>query len=167
LWALELQSRRVRRALQSRIQYSLHKAGIYHSPPSNAHPLTYAHSHRTHNHYLPLRDHAHDCATFVYTYVSREGGSAPLGAAATYPSTNTSLKILVTCTPPTHTISRAELQAIDLGLKLRHHALLSDSACSLRLIHKYIRSPPPCINTLIYPIYTPNPHHGRSDDTSR
>jgi hypothetical protein len=56
-------------------------------------------------------------------------------------STHTYLKILVTSTPPTHAIKKAELAAIDLGLKLGHHALLSDSACSLRLTHKYIRSP--------------------------
>jgi hypothetical protein len=31
--------------------------------------------------------------------------------------------------------------AIDPGLKLGHPALLSDSACSLQFIHKYIRSP--------------------------
>jgi hypothetical protein len=66
---------------------------------------------------------------------------APQGAGATHPSTNTPLKILVTSTPPTHTIYRAELAAIDPGLKLDHHALLSDNAYSLHLIHKYIRSP--------------------------
>jgi hypothetical protein len=36
---------------------------------------------------------------------------------------------------------RAEVAAINLGLKLGHPALLFDSACSLILIQKYIRSP--------------------------
>jgi hypothetical protein len=36
---------------------------------------------------------------------------------------------------------RAEVAAINLGLKLSHPGLLFDSACSLILIQKYIRSP--------------------------
>jgi hypothetical protein len=37
-------------------------------------------------------------------------------------------------------VNRAELAAINLKLKLGQHAFQSDSACSLRLIHKYTLS---------------------------
>jgi ribonuclease HI len=122
--------------------YNLLRAGIFHSPPSNIHPVVYAPPHRTHYHYLfyPC-DLAQDLTTFVYTDGSKKGDSAPLGAAATHPSSYTSLTILVTSIPPTHTRNRAKLVAIYLRLKLGHPTILSDSACSLRLIHKHIRSP--------------------------
>jgi hypothetical protein len=93
------------------------------------------------NHYLPLPcDLTHGWTTFVYMDGSKKRGSAPLRAAATRPSSRTSLRILITSTPQAHTINRAKLAAIDLGLKLSHPTLLSDSACSLRLIHKSIGS---------------------------
>jgi hypothetical protein len=43
------------------------------------------------------------------------------------------VKILVTSTPPSHTINRAELAGIAIGLRLGHTHLLMDSACSLRI----------------------------------
>jgi hypothetical protein len=64
---------------------------------------------------------------FVYKDGSKKGGSLPLGAVAIHPSSHTSLKILVTSTPAMHTIKMAELEAIDLGLKLGQLALLSDN----------------------------------------
>jgi hypothetical protein len=94
-----------------------------------------------HYHYLPLScDLAHDWTFFVYTDGSKKWGSDPLGAAATHPSSRTSIKILVTSTPPTHTMNRAELAAKDLKFKLGHSALLLDNVCPLRLFHKYIRT---------------------------
>jgi hypothetical protein len=47
---------------------------------------------------------------------------------------------LVTSTPPTQTINRADLTDIDLMLKLGHPTLMFDIACSIMLIHEYIRS---------------------------
>jgi ribonuclease HI len=78
---------------------------------------------------------------FVYTDGSKKGGSSPLGAAATHPASDTRIKILVTSTPPSHTINRAELAGIDIGLQLGHTHLLTNSACSLRLIQGYLNSP--------------------------
>ena len=48
---------------------------------------------------------------------------------------------MVTSTPPSHTINRAELAGIDIGLQLGHTHLLTDSACSLRLIQGYLNCP--------------------------
>jgi hypothetical protein len=44
------------------------------------------------------------------------GDTSPLGAAATHPASGTRIKILVTSTPPSHTIDRVELACIDIGL---------------------------------------------------
>jgi hypothetical protein len=44
-------------------------------------------------------------------------------------------------TPPYHTINHAELACIDIGLHLGHTHLLTDSACSLRLIQGIMRCP--------------------------
>ena len=44
-------------------------------------------------------------------------------------------------TPPSHTINRAELAGIGTGLQLGHTHLLTDSACSLRLIQGYLHCP--------------------------
>jgi ribonuclease HI len=63
------------------------------------------------------------------------GGHSPLGAAATDPASDTRIKIMVNSTPPSHTINRAELAGTDIGL---HTHLLTDSACSLRLIQGYM-----------------------------
>jgi ribonuclease HI len=79
---------------------------------------------------------------FVYTYGSKKGGPSPVGAAATHPASDTRIKILVTSTPPSHTINRAELAGIDIGLQIGHTHLLTDNnACSLRLIQGYINCP--------------------------
>jgi ribonuclease HI len=53
----------------------------------------------------------------------------------------TRIKITVTSTPPFHTINRAELTGIDIGLQLGHTHLLTDGACSLRLIQGYMNCP--------------------------
>jgi hypothetical protein len=47
----------------------------------------------------------------------------------------------VTSIPPSHTINRAELAGIDIGLQLGHTHLLTDIACSLRLIQGYLNNP--------------------------
>jgi ribonuclease HI len=78
---------------------------------------------------------------FVYTDGSKRGGSSPLGAAATHPVSDAKIKILVTSTPPSHTINHAELAGIDIGLHLGRTHLLTDSACSLRLIQGYLNCP--------------------------
>jgi ribonuclease HI len=79
---------------------------------------------------------------FVYTYGSKKGSSSSLGGAATHPVSETKIKILVTSTPPSHTINRAEISGIDIGLQLARIHLLKDSACSLRLIKGYLNCPP-------------------------
>jgi ribonuclease HI len=123
-------------------EYNLHSAGIYYSLPTTVHPLIYAPPLRESYQYLPQPSNlAHDWTKFAYTYGSKKGGATPLGAAATHPSSDTHLRIRVSSTPQTRTINRAELAAIDLGLKLGHTALPTDSACALRLIHKYLRCP--------------------------
>jgi hypothetical protein len=43
-----------------------------------------------------------------------------------------------TFTPPSNTINSAELAGIDIGPQLGHTHLLTDSACSLRLIQGYM-----------------------------
>jgi hypothetical protein len=48
---------------------------------------------------------------------------------------------MVTSIPPSHTINRAELAGIDIGLQLGHTHLLIDSACSLCLIQGYLNCP--------------------------
>jgi ribonuclease HI len=48
---------------------------------------------------------------------------------------------MVTSTPPSHTLNRAELAGIDIGLQLGRTHLLSESACSLRLIQGYLNCP--------------------------
>jgi hypothetical protein len=48
---------------------------------------------------------------------------------------------MVTSTPPSHTISRAELAGINIALQLGHTHLLKDNACSLRLIQGYMNCP--------------------------
>jgi ribonuclease HI len=54
-----------------------------------------------------------------------------------------------------HTINMAELAAIDLGLILKHTALMSNSACFLRRIYnEYI----PQQKTPLYQINTPTPY---------
>jgi ribonuclease HI len=78
---------------------------------------------------------------FVYTDGSKKGGNSPLGAAATLPASDTRIKILVTSTPLSHTINRAELASIDIGLQLGHTHLLTHSACSLRLIQGFLNCP--------------------------
>jgi hypothetical protein len=121
---------------------NLHRAGIYHSPPATANPLTFAPTLRKHCHHQPYPcNHAPDWTTFVYVDGSKNKGSAAVGAAATYPSLHTSLATYVNSTPSTHTTNMAKLATIDLGLKVGLHALLADSSSSLRLVHKYIRSP--------------------------
>jgi hypothetical protein len=42
---------------------------------------------------------------------------------------------------PSHTINRPELAGIDIGLHFIHTHLLTDGACSLRLIQGYIKCP--------------------------
>jgi ribonuclease HI len=69
-----------------------------------------------------------------YTDSSKKGGPSPLGAAATHPASDTRIQILVTFTPPIHTINRAEVAGIDIGLQIDHTHLLTYNACSLRLI---------------------------------
>jgi hypothetical protein len=65
----------------------------------------------------------------------------PLRAADTHPASDTRIKILVTSTPPSHTINRAELAGIDIDLQPGHTHLLTDSACSLRLIQGNMNCP--------------------------
>ena len=55
----------------------------------------------------------------------------PSGAAAAAPPAGA----------PSHTINRAELAGIDIGLQLGRTHLLTDSACSLRLIQGYLNCP--------------------------
>jgi hypothetical protein len=63
----------------------------------------------------------------------------PSGTAADAPPAGvTRVKTLVTSTPPSHTINRAKLAGIDVGLQLCHTHLLMDSACLLRLIQGYM-----------------------------
>jgi hypothetical protein len=59
--------------------------------------------------------------------------------AATHRATDTHVKIPVTSALPSDTIHRAKLAGIDIGLLLGHTHLLTDSACSLRLIKGFIR----------------------------
>jgi hypothetical protein len=42
---------------------------------------------------------------------------------------------------PSHTLNRAELGGIDVGPQLGHTHMLTDSACSLRLIQGFMRCP--------------------------
>jgi hypothetical protein len=44
---------------------------------------------------------------------------------------------MVPSIPPSHTINRAKLAGIDIGVQLGHTHLLTDSACSLRLIQSF------------------------------
>jgi ribonuclease HI len=85
---------------------------------------------------------------FVYTDGSNKGGSSPLGAAATHPASDTRIKILVTSTPPSHTMNRAELVGMDIGLQLGRTHLLTYSACSLRLIQGYLNCPSAYIHNI-------------------
>jgi hypothetical protein len=47
----------------------------------------------------------------------------------------------VTSTPPFHFINRAELAGIDIGMQLGHTHLLTDSACSIRLVQGFMNCP--------------------------
>jgi hypothetical protein len=49
---------------------------------------------------------------FLYTDDSKKGGSA-----ATQPATDTRVKVLVHSNPPYHTIKRAELAGINIGMQ--------------------------------------------------
>jgi hypothetical protein len=55
-----------------------------------------------------------------------------------HPSSDIRVKILLTSSPPSHTINRAEFAGIDIGLQLGHTPLLTDSACSLRLVQDFM-----------------------------
>jgi ribonuclease HI len=76
-----------------------------------------------------------------YTNGSKKGGPSSLGAAATHPASDTRINILVTSTPLSRTINRAELAGIDICLQLGHTHLLTNNACSLRLIQGYLHCP--------------------------
>jgi ribonuclease HI len=77
----------------------------------------------------------------VYTDGFKKGGPYSLGTAATHPASDTRVKILVTSTPPSHTINRVELAGINVGLQVGHTHLLTDIACSLRLIQGCMNCP--------------------------
>jgi hypothetical protein len=62
----------------------------------------------------------HNGMSCAVTDGSKQGGSSPLGAAATHPASDTLVKILVTSTPPSHNTYRVELAGIDNGLQLGH-----------------------------------------------
>jgi ribonuclease HI len=47
-----------------------------------------------------------------------------------------------------HTINRVELAGIDIALQLGHTHLLTDSACSLRLIQGYLNCPSAYIHNI-------------------
>jgi hypothetical protein len=122
--------------------YSPYSAGIYHLLPNPTHPLTYSLHEQTTLTYSPtIGNLAWNWQDFVYTDCSKKGGNSPLGAAATHPASDTRIKILVTSTPPSLTINRVELAGIDIGLQLGHTHILTDSACSLRLIQGYLNCP--------------------------
>jgi hypothetical protein len=117
--------------------YSSHSSGIYHLPP-NTYPVP-EHTSLAHS---PTRGAlAWDWHDFVSTDGSKKGGLSPLGAATTHPASDPRAKILVTSTPPSHTIIRAEFAGIDIGLQLGHTHLLTDSAFSLGLIQGYMTYP--------------------------
>jgi hypothetical protein len=48
---------------------------------------------------------------------------------------------MVTSTPPSYTINRAELASIDVGLQLGHNHLLTDNTCSPCLIKGFVNCP--------------------------
>jgi ribonuclease HI len=122
--------------------YSPHSTGIYHIPPNPTHLITYPLPERTTLTYSPTRGElAWNWQDFGYRDGSKKGGPSPLGAAATHPASDSRIKILVSSTPPSHTINRAELAGIDIGLQIGHTLLLTYSACSLRLIQGHMNCP--------------------------
>jgi hypothetical protein len=123
-------------------EYNLQYAGIFYSLPNTANPLTHAPPHRKHYHYHPHPCNlAHGRTTFVYPYESKKELNPSRGCCYTPLIPHESTHSRQLHSPNTHTNNRAKLAAIDLGLKFGHTALLTDSACSLRLIRKYIRCP--------------------------
>jgi hypothetical protein len=115
--------------------YSPHSAGIDHLPPNPTQPITYPLPERTTMTYSPTRGElAWKWQDPVYTDGSMKGVPSPLGEAATHPASDTHIICLVTSTTPSHTLNRAELSGIDIGLQLGHTQPLTFSACSLRLI---------------------------------
>jgi hypothetical protein len=96
--------------------YSPHSSCIYHLPPNPTQPNTYLILERTSLTYSPTRGAlAWDLQDFVYTDGSKKG-APPLGGAATHPASNARVEIQVTSTPLPHTINRAELAGIDVGI---------------------------------------------------
>jgi ribonuclease HI len=88
-----------------------------------------------------------DRTSFTQTAQKRKA-THTLGVAATHPASDTRIEIMVTSTPPSHTVNRAELASIDIGLQLGHTHLLTDSACSLRLIQGYLNCPSAYIHNI-------------------
>jgi hypothetical protein len=71
----------------------------------------------------------------------QKGRLLPPLAVVTHSASETRVRIMLTSTPPSHTINRAELAGIDIGLQLNHTCLLTDNACSLRLIQGFMNCP--------------------------
>ena len=86
-----------------------------------------------------------DPTDFVYTDGSLVKGRDTLGAAAVFPTTQTTITIEVQATPERFTINRAELAAISVALERsltwNHISILTDSAFSINSIRNYCHTP--------------------------
>jgi hypothetical protein len=123
--------------------YSPLSSGIYRRPLNPTHTITYPIPARTSLTFSPTCGVlAWKCQYFINSDGSKKGGSSPLEATATHPTSDTCVKTMVISTPPSHTINRVELVGIDIGMQLGHTHLLTDNACSLRLIQSFMKCPP-------------------------
>jgi hypothetical protein len=75
----------------------------------------------------------------IHTDGSKMSSPFPAEAVVAFPTEDLTLGTLVLSSPPIQTITRAEFAAHDVGLDAGVTHLLTDNACSLRLIQKYFR----------------------------
>jgi hypothetical protein len=84
----------------------------------------------------------------VYTEGSKKGGSSPLRTLATHHAIDTRVKLMVNSSPSFHTINRAELTGMDIGLQvgnlkgspLNRHRMLPSPHSRTHAMPTYITS---------------------------